>query len=277
MSVAQLTAVDLAAAFAATAAWIGAAVTLGTGRPLLARALCAVAVTATLARAATTAALAAEGWWFAQEKVTLTLPLLLAGGVTAAVLAGPRVLGDARPAGGRAVAGLLTAGYAAAAGLVFPLLVGYPATWSAGLLTATLVGGATLITGRTAAHAAPVGVARAGTALVALGAVVGAGLAFVPGDTIDSGGAPSRLAAGQARPVSALRGPAEPAPSGTVRRYELTARQATVTLASGTTVAAWTYNGQVPGPALTATEGDLIEVTLRNQDIDRGVTLHWHG
>ncbi|MCW6009177.1 multicopper oxidase family protein [Micromonospora sp. CPCC 205371] len=272
MSAANLLAADLAVAFLATVGWIGAAVTLGTGRLLLARALCALAATASLARVATTAALAAEGWWFAQEKVTLTLPLLLAGGVTAAVLAGPRVFGGARPAGGRAVAGLLIAGYAAAAGLVFPLLIGYPATWSAALLTVTLVGAATLVTWR-AAGAVP----RAGTALVALAGVVGAGLAFVPGGTVDSGGVPSRLAAGQARPVSALRGPTEPAPGGTVRRYDLSARQATITLASGRTVAAWTYNGQVPGPAITAVEGDLIEVTLRNQDIDRGVTLHWHG
>ncbi|MEH1123657.1 multicopper oxidase family protein [Micromonospora sp. CPCC 206061] len=277
MNASQLAAVDLVVAFLATAAWIGAAVMLGTGRLLLARALCALAVTVSLGRVATTVALAAEGWWFAQEKVTLTLPLLLAGGVTAAVLAGPRVFGGARPAAGRAVAGLLTAGYAAAAGLVFPLLIGYPATWSAALLTVTLVGAATLITWRAAGLAGTGGVARAGTALVALAAVVGAGLAFVPGDTVDSGGVPSRLAASRARPVSALRGPTEPAGGGTVRRYELTARQATVTLASGRTVAAWTYNGQVPGPALTATEGDLIEVTLRNQDIDRGVTLHWHG
>lgn len=271
--IAQLTAADLAAALLATAGWIGAAVTLGSGRLLLARALCALAVAASLARVATTVTLAAEGWWFAQEKVTLTLPLLLAGGVTAAILAGPRVFGGARPAGGPAVASLLTAGYAAAAGLIFPLLIGYPATWSAALLTVALVGAATLVTWRAAAGR----VARAGTALVALAAVVGAGLAFVPGDTIDDGGVPSRLAAGQARPVSALRGPTEPAPGGTVRRYELTARQATIALASGRTVAAWTYNGQAPGPAITATEGDLIEVTLRNQDIDRGVTLHWHG
>jgi FtsP/CotA-like multicopper oxidase with cupredoxin domain len=33
----------------------------------------------------------------------------------------------------------------------------------------------------------------------------------------------------------------------------------------------------MPGPPITATAGDLIEVTLRNADIDDGVTLHWHG
>jgi len=33
----------------------------------------------------------------------------------------------------------------------------------------------------------------------------------------------------------------------------------------------------VPGPPITATEGDLVEVTLRNADVERGVTVHWHG
>jgi FtsP/CotA-like multicopper oxidase with cupredoxin domain len=77
--------------------------------------------------------------------------------------------------------------------------------------------------------------------------------------------------------VTTLRGPMTPAPDGAVRRYTLTARTATVTLSSGRRVAAWTFDGQVPGPALTATEGDLIEVILHNTDIDAGVTLHWHG
>jgi FtsP/CotA-like multicopper oxidase with cupredoxin domain len=57
----------------------------------------------------------------------------------------------------------------------------------------------------------------------------------------------------------------------------LTARTATVRLPSGREIEAWTYDGRLPGPAITATEGDLIEVTLRNADIDDGVTLHWHG
>jgi FtsP/CotA-like multicopper oxidase with cupredoxin domain len=46
---------------------------------------------------------------------------------------------------------------------------------------------------------------------------------------------------------------------------------------SGRDVAAWAFNGQVPGPELTATVGDVLEVTLRNRDVARGVTLHWHG
>ncbi|NOV02613.1 multicopper oxidase family protein [Paenibacillus planticolens] len=61
------------------------------------------------------------------------------------------------------------------------------------------------------------------------------------------------------------------------RRFTLTAQKKTVTLSSGKTVDAWTYNGQIPGPELRMKEGELIEVTLLNQDIEQGVTADWHG
>jgi FtsP/CotA-like multicopper oxidase with cupredoxin domain len=77
--------------------------------------------------------------------------------------------------------------------------------------------------------------------------------------------------------VTDLRGIGAPAPGGTRRRYVLTAQTATVRLRSGRVIQAWTYNARIPGPPITATVGDLIEVTLRNADIDDGVTLHWHG
>mgnify|MGYP002682423523 CR=1 FL=1 len=38
-----------------------------------------------------------------------------------------------------------------------------------------------------------------------------------------------------------------------------------------------TFNGSTPGPTLRATQGDLVEVRLTNQDVTRGVTIHWHG
>ena len=41
--------------------------------------------------------------------------------------------------------------------------------------------------------------------------------------------------------------------------------------------AVMTFNGATPGPTLTVTQGDLVEVALTNQDIARGVTIHWHG
>ena len=61
-----------------------------------------------------------------------------------------------------------------------------------------------------------------------------------------------------------------------MRRFTLTAGPPRWTRRAGR-VDAWTFNGQVPGPPITATQGDLIEVTLVNADISAGVTLHWHG
>jgi FtsP/CotA-like multicopper oxidase with cupredoxin domain len=48
-------------------------------------------------------------------------------------------------------------------------------------------------------------------------------------------------------------------------------------LSSGKTVKAWTFDGKAPGPELRVRQGDLVEVTLVNEDIEDGVTLHWHG
>ena len=39
----------------------------------------------------------------------------------------------------------------------------------------------------------------------------------------------------------------------------------------------YTVNGTSPGPVLRMTEGDLVEVTLENEDVEEGTTLHWHG
>jgi FtsP/CotA-like multicopper oxidase with cupredoxin domain len=60
-------------------------------------------------------------------------------------------------------------------------------------------------------------------------------------------------------------------------RFTLVAEHARVQLASGKTVDALTFNGQVPGPELRVHTGDLVEVTLRNKDVKEGVTIHWHG
>jgi FtsP/CotA-like multicopper oxidase with cupredoxin domain len=39
----------------------------------------------------------------------------------------------------------------------------------------------------------------------------------------------------------------------------------------------YTVNGQSPGPEIRATQGDLVEVTLVNDNITAGTALHWHG
>ena len=58
---------------------------------------------------------------------------------------------------------------------------------------------------------------------------------------------------------------------------ELTASQGTVTLASGRKVEGYTFNGSSPGPTIEATEGDLLEVRVHNEDVEDGISVHWHG
>jgi plastocyanin len=51
---------------------------------------------------------------------------------------------------------------------------------------------------------------------------------------------------------------------------ELTARHATVQVAPGVRMEAWTFNGSVPGPTIRVREGDVVQVTLRNAEPPRG-------
>lgn len=74
--------------------------------------------------------------------------------------------------------------------------------------------------------------------------------------------------------VTDLKGPQSGKPD---RQFTLTAEKKTVRLSSGKEVDAWTYNGQIPGPELRMKEGELVEVTLINKDIEDGATIHWHG
>jgi FtsP/CotA-like multicopper oxidase with cupredoxin domain len=71
-----------------------------------------------------------------------------------------------------------------------------------------------------------------------------------------------------------LTGPREVAPD---RRFTLTARESTIRLNSGEGIEAWTFDGEAPGPELRVRQGDLVEVTLLNEDVEDGVTIHWHG
>jgi FtsP/CotA-like multicopper oxidase with cupredoxin domain len=50
-----------------------------------------------------------------------------------------------------------------------------------------------------------------------------------------------------------------------------------LTLTAAETPKGWAFNGRVPGPEIRVQRGDLVEVTLVNEDIDDGVTIHWHG
>ncbi len=74
--------------------------------------------------------------------------------------------------------------------------------------------------------------------------------------------------------VADLTGPRVGEPD---KQFTLYAEKRTIRLSSGEQIDAWTFNGQVPGPSLVVDEGDLVEVSLVNRDIESGVTLHWHG
>ncbi|WP_182886565.1 multicopper oxidase family protein [Microbispora sp. H10885] len=307
MTTDRLMVLDLLVSVLAAAAWVGAGAAAAARRPRTAAALMAGALVASPARAGSVLALAGAGWWFVQEKVTIALPLLLTASVVAAVTAGPRLLAASRAASeaGRdaarspaVVIPLLGAGYAAAAGPVQTFLLGYPAEPGSALILLAVVAGAVLLTWRAMTPRVPL--LRAATAATVVAALAGGALTFLPATTAEAatpvaatagavalataegghdmpGHDMSTQASAPVRPVTDLRGPSAPAPGGTVRRFTLTARTATVTLSSGRKVAAWTFDGQVPGPPITAEQGDLVEVRLRNADITEGVTLHWHG
>ncbi|MBD0292639.1 MAG: multicopper oxidase family protein [Jiangellaceae bacterium] len=57
----------------------------------------------------------------------------------------------------------------------------------------------------------------------------------------------------------------------------LVARQEMIRLASGQAVEGYTLNHSSPGPEVRARQGELVEVTLVNESISDGVSLHWHG
>ncbi|HEY0617930.1 MAG TPA: multicopper oxidase domain-containing protein, partial [Kribbella sp.] len=74
--------------------------------------------------------------------------------------------------------------------------------------------------------------------------------------------------------VADLTGPTTGTPDVAVT---LTARKQKVTLASGESVDGFTLNGSSPGPLIRARVGDLVQVTLVNESVAAGATLHWHG
>jgi FtsP/CotA-like multicopper oxidase with cupredoxin domain len=68
---------------------------------------------------------------------------------------------------------------------------------------------------------------------------------------------------------------ADPARPADVR-VDLVTRQQMLTV-GGRSISGFTVNGTSPGPEIRATQGQLIEVRLRNESVSDGVTLHWHG
>jgi FtsP/CotA-like multicopper oxidase with cupredoxin domain len=66
-------------------------------------------------------------------------------------------------------------------------------------------------------------------------------------------------------------------PDGSLlREYEIFAVDREIEIAPGVYFPAWTFNGQVPGPTIRATEGDRIRVRFLNQG-SHPHTIHFHG
>ncbi len=241
---------------------------------LIAAALCGAAIVATALRVIVTVKLAGAGWWFVAEKVLLALPLVVVPGLAAAAISLPRLL-RARPgASARLVAfPPLVAAYGAVAGIVCGVVISYPVTASGVIAVITLFTGASAITWRVLAYGRADDrwqIAGVTVLLVALvWAVSGGWSGGWSGGHLHDGHGTSASGV----PVDRLLGPS----GDEARRFTLTARPATVRLPSGRQVEAWSFNGQVPGPILRVRQGDLVEVTLRNELPGQAVTIHWHG
>lgn len=68
-----------------------------------------------------------------------------------------------------------------------------------------------------------------------------------------------------------------PLADGTIlREYWIIAEDKNIEIAPGVFFPAWTFNGQVPGPTLRATEGDRIKIYFKN-DGTHPHTMHFHG
>ncbi|MGY2122388.1 multicopper oxidase family protein [Nocardia gipuzkoensis] len=291
--------VDHALALLSVVAWFAAGVTMSLRRAELALTFLVVALLVTSGRAVSVAALAGRGWWFVQEKVLFGLPLLVVAASAATAIAGPRLLAQARDTrrpqtlDAVGVVALLTAAYAALAGFAVSFLIGYPLSFGIVLITTALVSASVLLTVRVFGTPSADGVGEpdiddraevsrrrllgvAGAVVVVGAAGTGVGLSVRSVASVTDGGGPGP-ASHAAVTVTDLRGAETPAPGGVRREHVLVARKATVRSESGRDIDAWTFDGTVPGPQITATQGDLIEVKLINHDLGDGVTLHWHG
>ncbi|MFC4599797.1 multicopper oxidase family protein [Cohnella hongkongensis] len=127
---------------------------------------------------------------------------------------------------------------------------------------------------------------RAGIACIGIGVLA---LFFIAGsrgsrlpDTLsmaegpmDFGGGPELVHRPQSDlSLAMLTGPRDREPD---RKFTLTAERKTIELKEGEAFEAWTFNGRVPGPELRVKQGELVEVTLINRDVEEGATIHWHG
>jgi FtsP/CotA-like multicopper oxidase with cupredoxin domain len=73
--------------------------------------------------------------------------------------------------------------------------------------------------------------------------------------------------------VSTLKGPSGPVDVS----VELTARKEKFDIPGRGSMDGYTLNHTSPGPQIVAKQGELVQVTLHNESVPEGITLHWHG
>lgn len=213
------------------------------------------------------------GWDYVSNRVVLALPLMLAPAALVVVVSLPR-LEPRWPVHAAAVGALLD---------FYVVFVDRPAppyTVNVIVLWAILLGATGLLWWRQGRiRALPV---LAVVVVVLGGAVFYLQRASVLPDRLDMasmtnldwGGGPVGTGHEHAmRNVTDLTGPSGRPDAA----FTLVAQEKRITLSSGATVDAWTFNGQVPGPELRVRQGDLVQVTLVNHLKSEGVTVHWHG
>ena len=93
-----------------------------------------------------------------------------------------------------------------------------------------------------------------------------------PPADVSHGEAPIGTAAAEPPPVLARL---EPAPKTRLHRVRMEMRHAMVTIAPGVRYAAWTFGGNVPGPAIHVRQGDTVAFTLINRaNIPHSMDFH---
>jgi FtsP/CotA-like multicopper oxidase with cupredoxin domain len=92
----------------------------------------------------------------------------------------------------------------------------------------------------------------------------------------DYGGGPSMagMHAGHGRDLGKLVAPADRPADVSV---QLVARKERFEIPGRGSMNGYTLNHTSPGPTIKAKQGDLVEVTLVNESVPAGSTLHWHG
>lgn len=68
----------------------------------------------------------------------------------------------------------------------------------------------------------------------------------------------------------------KPAPGQPIRKFDLVAIENNLQIKEGVNIPVWTYNGSVPGTEIRVTQGDFVQVKVKNL-LSNPVTIHWHG